>query len=241
MNTSNENNKNWSNAIDLGHTFILPLICLYGIVTSIINIKIFLNKQLKDITFKYYLTNSFSNLFYFSICFFIFAPKCGVYCTLRNNLATQIFLWVFYRYIKGIFACVSICIQITVSFYRYCIVINKNVDQFKRYKMLVFIFTLFSAIFYSPHFFTQQVNIIKINITSLENDTTVIKPSYKYTQTVSYIGKTEIGKWLVIIASVIRGFISLIIMATIDIFMLIKIRSQIKKSSELKGTFKKIY
>jgi hypothetical protein len=62
--------------VDICNTYIIPSICIFGILTNIINIRIFLKRNLKDVAFKYYLVNAFSNLFYLLICFFIFVARC---------------------------------------------------------------------------------------------------------------------------------------------------------------------
>jgi len=67
---SNQISSIWTTSIDFINTFIIPSICFFGLVTNLVNIKVFLNKELKDIAFRYYLVNGFSNLFYLSICFF---------------------------------------------------------------------------------------------------------------------------------------------------------------------------
>ena len=107
-----------SNYIDISITFIVPVICAYGISTNILNIIIFSKKSLKDIIFKYYRINAISNICYLSIVFFLFVARCGTYCNFSATFEAQLYLYVFYTYIKGIFAILSICIQITVSTYR---------------------------------------------------------------------------------------------------------------------------
>ena len=58
--------------------------------------------------------------------------------------------------------------------------------------------------------------------------------SSKVPITVSTIGKTEFGKWSVIVVSIVRSFISLLIMAVIDILMLIKLRNQIRQTQAMR-------
>ena len=170
---SNQINSVWVTSIEFINTFIIPSICFLGLITNLINIKVFLNKELKDIAFKYYLVNGFSNLFYLSICFFFFTFKCGQYCQLSSTLATQVYQWVFYRYIKGIFALTTIFIQITLGLYRLFIVTNRNCDIFKRYKLFCFIFSLISAFIYLPNFYTQAIIRSQVNETQSKSNGSV--------------------------------------------------------------------
>ena len=46
--------------IDFCTTFIVPIICFYGVVANIINVIVFSKKELTDVTFKYYRINAIS-------------------------------------------------------------------------------------------------------------------------------------------------------------------------------------
>ena len=227
---SNTTSNTWTMAIDTGNTFILPSICFFGIVTNLINIKVFLNKRIKDIAFKYYLLNGFSNLFYLSICFFVFCFRCGTYyqaSQLSATLVTKVYTWIFYTYIKGIFAFFTIFIQITLGFFRLCIVTNRGIDIFKRYKVICFIFFIISALIYTPNLYTQTILTSQVT----KNNTTRLV----YTMTTSSIGKTDFGKWSVIVVTILRGHISLCAMIIIDVYTFIKLKRQIINSSKLRG------
>ena len=229
----------WNIAIDVGNTFILPSICFYGIVTNIINIRIFLSKDIKDVTFKYYLRNAFSNLFYLILCFFIFSFRCGIFCQssqLSATLATRVYSWVFYTYFKGIFVFTTIFIQITLGIYRLCIVTNRNSDIFKRYNLICFIYFLISAVIYTPNLYTQTILTSQVNVTQSEvNGSKSYIVTDIYTQTRSFIGKSEFGKWSIITVTILRCYVSLSIMMVIDVYTFAKLKKQIKISDRMRG------
>jgi hypothetical protein len=52
-------------------TWVLPAICAFGVVTNLINIIIFFNKDLKENIYSYMLAYSVSDFFY---CFFVGRP-----------------------------------------------------------------------------------------------------------------------------------------------------------------------
>jgi hypothetical protein len=220
-----------SDFIDLSITFIVPIECTYGIITNIINIIIFSKKSLKDIIFKYYRINAISNICYLLIVFFLFVARCGVYCTFSKSYPAQLYLYVFYTYIKGIFAILSICLQITVSIYRLLIVCNKNTDFLKR-KLNIIIISLiiFSAVFYSPILFTKTLQTTAKNISSN-------KTIYTYSMVNNYIGNMSIGKWSIIMVTVLRGFISLALIIIIDFTTLIKIKLRENMRTSLTGIY----
>jgi hypothetical protein len=236
---SNSATNPWNIAIDTGNTFILPSICFYGIVTNLINIKLFFSKNIKDIAFKYYLINGFSNLFYLILCFFVFSFRCGIFCQssqLSASLATKVFSWVFYTYIKGIFVFTSIFIQITLGIYRLFIVTNRNSDIFKRYKLICFIFFIVSAVIYTPNLYSQTILTSQVNVTQTKvNGSSSYILTNIYTQTTSYIGKSDFGKWSIITVTILRGYVSLSIMMVIDVYTFVKLKNQIKISDGMRG------
>jgi len=236
---SNSDTNPWNIAIDVGNTFILPSICFYGIVTNLINIRLFFSKDIKDITFKYYRINAFSNLSYLILCFFIFSFRCGIFCEssqLSATLATRVYSWVFYAYFKGSFVFTTIFIQITLGIYRLCIVTNRNSDIFKRYKLICFIYFVISAVIYTPNLYTQTILTSQVNVTqSKVNGSASYIVTEIYTQTRSLIGKSEFGKWSMITVTILRSYVSLLIMTVVDTNTFIKLKRQIKISDRIRG------
>jgi hypothetical protein len=220
-----------SNFIDLSITFIVPVLCTYGIISNIINIIIFSKKSMNDIIFKYYKINAISNICYLSIVFFLFVARCGIYCQLSKTYPAQLYLYVFYTYIKGIFAILSICVQITISLNRLLIVCNKKIDLLKnKLTTIIISMLIFSAVFYSPILFTKTIQTTAKNISSNNNNTI-----YTYSMVNNYIGNSNLGKWLIIIVTVIRGFIALILIICIDISTLIKLKLRENMRSLIMG------
>ena len=185
--------------IDFCTTFIVPIICFYGVVANIINVIVFSKKELTDVTFKYYRINALSNIVYLLICFFLFVARCGVYCTFSRTYAAQLFLYFFYTYFKGIFAILCICVQIVVSIYRLLIVMNKSTTLFQRYEIIVAILLIFSTVFYSPILFTKEMKETVTNVTTLVNGTKIVNTVKTYSNVNNFIGNSEVGKWLIIV------------------------------------------
>lgn len=84
------------------YTFIIPVICFFGILTNIINIVVFSNKEMSDITYKYLRVNAIMNIIYLSITFFLFMGRCGSYCTINTTYIGAFYMYFFYTYLKGI-------------------------------------------------------------------------------------------------------------------------------------------
>lgn len=137
-----------SSFITFCSTFIIPSICLFGILMSCLNITIFLDPKLKDTTYKYLLVNSFSNFFYLFNCFFYFVPNCSFYCSFSNTYAAQFYYYLFYNYLKGIAAVLCVLIQLIVSIQRYYLITNI------KKKWIISINKWFKTTIFFGHFFS---------------------------------------------------------------------------------------
>ena len=82
--------------------------------------------------------------------------------------------------------------------------------------------------FYSPILFTKTLQTTAKNISSN-------KTIYTYSMVNNYIGNSNLGKWLIIIVTVIRGFIALILIICIDISTLIKLKLRENMRSLIMG------
>lgn len=86
---------------DAVYTYCVPVICLAGVVTNLLNAIVLSNRSLKNVIFQYYRMNAFSNIVYLTICFFVFTARCGRLCDLDRYYSVQLYFWIFYGYVKG--------------------------------------------------------------------------------------------------------------------------------------------
>lgn len=221
------------------YTFIIPVICIFGITTNIINIIVFSNKELGDMTYKYLKVNACCNICYLSICFFLFMGRCGSFCTIDSSYLGNFYMYFFYSYAKGIPAIMTIIIQILVSVLRLGIVSNKKMCNLPNFKLTLFGMTIFSAIFYLPYILNKK--IIEVESTEYENGTnltSINNADSTYKLGLSTFGSTDVSKWLIIVTTIIRGFISLIIILVIDIVSAVKLKEHLEKKKKIKGKSK---
>ena len=97
-----QSTKNIIYAYGFFYTFIVPFICLFGIITNILNIIVFSNNKLKDESYKYLKMNAFSNMFYLSFIVIAFVKRCTNFCDYETTLFANVYYWAFYFYLKGI-------------------------------------------------------------------------------------------------------------------------------------------
>ena len=125
----------FANFVDFSITFIIQFICFYGIISNILNIIIFSNREFKDLVYKYLNLNACSNIIYLSVCFFLFVGRCGIYCSFGSTLAANIYMNYFYNYLKGIPAMTTVLLQIVVALYKYFVITNRKSSQFESFRL----------------------------------------------------------------------------------------------------------
>ena len=217
------------------YTFVIPCICAFGITTNVINIIVFSNKEMGDITYKYLKINACSNICYLSICFFLFMGRCGSFCTIDSSYVGVFFMYFFYSYAKGIPAIMTIIIQILVSVLRLGIVSNKKMCNLPNFKLTMFGMTIFSAVFYLPYILNKKIIEIKTESQFINGTNQTMNVESTYKLGLSTFGQTDVSKWLIIVTTSIRGFISLIIILVIDIVSAVKLKEHLEKKKKIKG------
>jgi hypothetical protein len=216
---------------DFIQSFILPAICGFGIITNIIDCIVLSSDELKDDIFKYLKMNAFSKIFYLSICMFLFFARCGQYCNLSDAFSVQLYYWLFYTYLKGIPAIYTVCVQIIVSLLRLNIVSSHKIIKLPDYKKISIVLLLFSALFYSPNLFTKKIFSAKCLLYSEKNET---KIHYSYSTINNSIGDSILGKCLIIITQIIRGYIAAIIIIIINLITKIRLNDHFVKRINIK-------
>ena len=76
---------------------LLPAICIFGFLNNLINIIVFLNSKMKDISFKYLLAISISDLLYLFSLSYLFISQC-VDCPLHNTYFTHLYDFILFHY-----------------------------------------------------------------------------------------------------------------------------------------------
>lgn len=206
--------------IDFIYTFVIPSICFCGILANALNLFILNDPSLKNVIYKYLVINAISNLFYYTICFFIFLPRCGSFCTISHSYPPQFYLYLFYNYLKNIASYASILIELLVSLQRLAFVLN--IQNFNINKSCF-------------------ISMVLIAISSILNLPLLLSKSLKFTShylvVLNEFGQSELGKSLVIVISVTRGFvlISAILVANVVTVIKLKQRMDIKRSMRFAG------
>ena len=147
----------FSDFVDFCITFIIPIICSYGIIANVLNIIVFSHSEFKDLAYRYLYVNAYLNIIYLAHCFFLFVGRCGIYCTFSSTLAANIYMNYFYNYLKGIPVMSTVFLQILVALYRYLVITNRISNQLKYFKRTICIIVVLSTVFYLPILLTKKI------------------------------------------------------------------------------------
>ena len=205
---------------------VLPSLAIFGFLTNLISIIVLLNPKMKDISFKYLLATSISDLSYLFLCSYAFVYICPD-CPLGNTYFTQIAVIYSSNYLTSVLAIFNIFLAIYLSLIRYSILKNKKYFQSINIYLVIASLFFISLIYYSPVlFFSKIIPIIQQdinnNITVIENNNDYIE--YKVIKT--SVGVSLYGKVTPIILSVIRLILAILIETSINIMNVVEFRKR---------------
>lgn len=154
--------------------YIIPVICIIGTINNFFNIIVFSNKKMKEISFKYMLLISISDMFYLGFCSYAFVATCEI-CPLNSDYSTQIFEILINSYATSCLAILSILAEIGLSVHRSLIFLNKanNIP----FKIPLIIMLVISFSYYSIYLFSMYIT--SNNECINDNNKTLTKVKYK--------------------------------------------------------------
>jgi len=143
-------------ALDIYHLVIIPVICVFGMITNLLNIIIFSNIKMKKPTFKLMLAMSINDLIYLALCF----PLSVYYCENCQELRLSEWYTIYLHYIDDYFtsgqAFFSILIDIVLAVDRYRMISNKKYVQNLSFKWEILLMAVISLFFFFPVIFFKS-------------------------------------------------------------------------------------
>lgn len=197
---------------------ILPVICIFGLLTNLTNIAVLLNHKMKDISYKYILVTSLSETFYLGLNSYIFIELCSN-CPLYTSYFTQWYSIYIDNYLTSCLAIFCIFIDINLSLIRYSALKNKEYLQSLNYYLVIGILFLISLIYYLPVlFFNEIIPIIDEN----ENKTSM----NEFIVIANSLGSSLYGITTPIILSTVRILLAMFVLTGINIMNIIEFRKR---------------
>lgn len=194
------------------HLIFKLAVLAIGIITKLVNIFVFLNPKLKDITYKYMLVNSITNLIYLVISFAgVFTYNC-TYCPSSQTYPAVIFSIYLIFYVSSCLAIFRILVETAISVRTYLILINRNFNRLN-YKQILLTLFIISMVYYFRQPFIYYI---------IESNDQLVYAS------VNQFGNSSFFKSLVLVQFILRIFLAVILLTTINILNVIVFNRRLK-------------
>ena len=118
---------------DIANVFILPFICLFGIITSIINVIVMIKSKLNNYLNKYLFLKSFCDLTFLITQCFTFIIRCGRWCSYSYSYISKCYDAYIYRYFGYVLINFCCFLDISVSIDR--IFSFKTTSRYNKFKI----------------------------------------------------------------------------------------------------------
>lgn len=190
------------NSILIIRVYILPSICIFGVFTNIISIIVFTNKTMKEISFKFMLAISISDMLYLLFMTYNYATLCD-YCPLRDEYFTRLNEIITNNYLTSSLGIFSILVDISLALHRSLILLNKPVKF--SFNVLIIILVAISLAYYFPLLFFKNLVNLNSNSTSL----------YKLVDT--DFGSSFSGKFINVALTVVGIVLGVLILTLVNV------------------------
>ncbi len=206
------NSSNWS-------LLIQPFICTVGVIANGLNIAVFLNPKMKDVTFKYMLAISISDCIYLGLLSYVSFLSCSD-CLFTKNYATAFYAIFIDDYLTSCLGIFALFIDITLSVQRFFILKNKYFCQKLSYKLTISILLLIALLYYLPVTFFK--NIVEIENTNSTNCT-------EYAAVLNKLGQTSFGNLTPVVITSFRIFLGTVVLTSINLVNAYEFKKRMEK------------
>lgn len=201
---------------------------LFGVFTNILNIFVFLNKKLKDPSYKYTLALSVNNFLNLLCGVFRIFIGCGQLCSSnRASFYGQLYLLAVDDFLTSALSINATFIEVYLSAQRLLLIMNKPFLHTFSCKIVIPTFAVLSLIIYLPLLLIKNINPVFV-----QNNQT-IEQFTVYSLSLNEFGKTSFGKVLPIVLTLIRVFLAVVVLFTINIFASYKFKIYFTKKNHL--------
>lgn len=189
--------------------YILSTVCFFGAIANFLNILVFINKTMKDISFKYMLALSISDFFYLCFSSFGYVVLCKD-CPLNGHYFIELYEIIIDDYFTSCLAIFNILIDIVLSVQRLLLLSNRPLRN-ESYKYLITIIFIISLIYYMPVLFFKSVD------SSIKNDTYCNSKFLVYEANPTQFGSSFSAEIIAIVLTLIRITLGFFVLNLINI------------------------
>jgi hypothetical protein len=199
------NHLEWSDYMDL-------VVCSFGLLTVSVNVKTFLNLELKDPTFRYLLVEAIADWTYLATLIsvpFVYSSQFTLFSRLYSILIDD--------YLSSCLAINNILIELFISAQRLSIILNYQLLKRAPFKLTASIIACVSLLYYSPVLFLKHI-IATTNGFELEE---------------TLFGQTECGRVFPVALSTLRLLLVTVCLSSVNILCLLKFRLYVTRKQNM--------
>ena len=203
-----------------------PMICAFGVITNAISASVFSSPKMKDVSFKYLLAISISDMFYLGINSYWFSYYCEQF-SLNKTYSANVYKLYLREYLGRCFAIFSVITEVLLSLERYMVLLNKSYLKEKTHKSLIVACLALSFVYYSPLLALRKIALVNDSVYSVNKtvvNSTTLSPSYRLVG--SGIASQTTRKVIPIVLICFRYFLVTIVFPCINILNVYEFRKR---------------
>lgn len=218
--------------IDLVNIYVLPAVCLIGIILNFLSIIILVRLRFKTELYKLMLSISISDFLFLLLSIFLVIFRCGRFCPYGYTYISKFYELYFYLYLGNVLLMFVLVINLLICYNRIRSFSSRsvNADSFS-FRCKIFLVLLITCIANIPNYaMTRYVKKIGL-LRPLPNDT---GKKWQHEMQIYSVEPLDFSliEWVKILLFVInlaRGFILMIILFLLNLIIAIKLRHYIKE------------
>ena len=212
---------------DLTWSFILPLICSFGLVANTVNYMVFSERRRlnqRNRMHQYFQFDSLAEFAYLFICLVNFILNSSYSTCIKSNYYVIFYTKYFYLYLSSVLACFIILLRMFISVRRLLIIWNIGLFHLSKrffFKIMALV-TLVSFVFNLPVVFDERIVAKSIgNLT----DASWTQYELKYKR----YGGSMILNLLAVLTFLMRGFLAPVVLLIVNMTIIRNLKLVFKK------------
>ena len=215
---------------DYANVFWLPAVCLFGMITSSINISVLIKTKLADKIHFYMMTSSVSDLLFLMIQFSLVVIRCGTLCPYGYTYGAKFFELYIYLYAGYVIITFTALVDVSVSIDRLISFQNKRTSRSRRnFRIRCSLLFVLAAVLQSP-FYLVESSVMPLGILSKNSGTTF---EILYTQNIIPDWYDPAHQVPMTVLSLIDGPILMSSILLIDLIVAFKFQAHLKQKEKI--------
>ncbi|CAF0913954.1 unnamed protein product [Brachionus calyciflorus] len=225
--------------IDLANIYVLPIVCLIGIILNFLSTFVLFKLRAKSELYKFMLSISISDFLFLLLSIFLVIIRCGRFCQYGYTYISKFYELYFYLYLGNIFLMFVLLVNLLICYNRITSFSkHTNKTKFVTFKVKIICVIVIATLANVPNYvMTRQVKKIGVLRKIIANETSGLVFSDMDLFSVESFEFSKINwvKVVLFIFNLGRGFILMIILFVFNLAIAIKLKMYLNSKSKRFG------